>query len=55
MSLQHGDLLNIFKIYSTSGTDIDLTREQALRLFHQLQLKLFPRARPTRKAKRAKR
>jgi len=51
----HGQLQNIYRIIGYNQDDIDLTREQAVRLYHQLKVILWPRLRrPERRAKHGK-
>lgn len=40
----HGKLQNIYRVLNHEHDDLDLTREQAIRLYQQLRTTLYPRA-----------
>jgi hypothetical protein len=47
-AMKHGDLLNIYRIVNVDHADLDLTRAQAVRLYQQLRVVLYPRSHPRR-------
>lgn len=41
---EHGKLQNIYRVIGEDQDDIDLTRVQAIRLYQQLRVMLYPRS-----------